>query len=151
MAEPGESAAASQRRPTPEDIPAVLDKVAEGSSLRAACRALGLHAPSTHTAIDSDAGLREQYVRAREQRAETLQEEGLTVTKAAALGQEVNGQKVDASGARAYLEAIKWAAGRMAPKTAPVQRVQLEFGDLPDDEIADRIAALEARLGRAQD
>jgi hypothetical protein len=132
-----------QRRPTAEDIKPIMDLIAEGKSLRAACRELGLHNPSTHDFIHDDPGFCEQYTRAREQRAEYLQEDALTVTKAAALGQTVQGKKVDAAGSRAYLDAIKWAAARMAPKTAPVDRHEHrhEFGDLSDEELNARIAA----------
>ncbi|MBI5940141.1 MAG: hypothetical protein HY859_06920 [Caulobacterales bacterium] len=135
-----------QRRPTEEDMPRFMELVSEGKSLREACRKLELHAPSTHTFIDSDDGLREQYARAKEQRAEHYQEDVLTVTKAAALGLKVNGQKVDAAGARAYLEATKWATARMAPKTAPVQRLDLtsRTRQMTDAEIAEEIAAFEA-------
>lgn len=133
--------AAGQRRPEPGDIPAVLEAVAEGLSLRKACEGLGLHTPSTHTFIDSDDGLREQYVRAKEQRAEHYQEEALTVTKAAAIGATVNGKKIDPTGVRAYLDAIKWATARMAPKTSPVHRVAHSFETLSDEELDARIAA----------
>ncbi|MFZ5669113.1 MAG: hypothetical protein ACOY4K_06440 [Pseudomonadota bacterium] len=135
-----------QRRPIVEDVPRIMELIAEGKSLRAACAKLGLHAPSTHTFIDGDDGLREQYARAKEQRAEHYQEDVLTVTKAAALGLKVNGQKVDAAGARAYLEATKWATARMAPKSAPVQRVDVtgRVRQMTDAEIAAEIAALQA-------
>ncbi len=145
MSENSEAAtlkAAGQRRAKLEDAQAVFEIVAEGKSLRAACRELGLHTPSTHTLIDSDSGLREQYARAREGRAEVLQEDGLTITKAAALGQSVNGHKIDPAGARVYLDALKWAAARMAPKTAPVQRVAHTFSHLSDEELAAEIATL---------
>lgn len=136
---------AGQRRPTKEDLSRLMDMIWEGNSLRSACEKLGLHVPSTSTWLQSDEDRREQYVRAREGRAEALQEEGLTVTKAAAVGALVNGKKVDAGGARAYLDAIKWAAARMAPKTAPVERHHHTFGDLTDAELAAQIEAMEAQ------
>lgn len=108
---------AGKRRPSAEDIPAVLLLICEGKSLRASCADLGLDPPSTHTFIDSDEGLRQQYARAREQRAEVLAEEALTYGRAAAAG------KVKPDGARVAIDAIKWATARMAPKTAPVQRI----------------------------
>lgn len=129
-----------KRRPVAADIPAIMEIVADGKSLRAACRELGLHNPSTNDFIHNDPGYCEQYTRAKEQRAEVMQEEGLTVTKAAALGQPVNGKKVDPAGARVYLDALKWAAARMAPKTAPVSRVRLSFEELSDEELDARIA-----------
>ena len=134
-----------QRRPTAEEIPGVLDDVAEGMSLRAACRKHGLHAPSTHTYIDTDQGLREQYARAREQRAEVYQEKMLTIGEAAALGVQFQGKKVDPTGARVLLEAVKFAVGRMAPKSGPVQQIDLtsRTRQMTDAEIAAEIAMLE--------
>lgn len=146
MAKPPAAEAATQRRPIAEDIPEVLELVSGGKSLRDACRQLGLHCPSTHTFIDQDDGLREQYARARELRADHFQEDVLTITKAAALGMEVGGKKVDPAGARTYAEAVKWAAARMSPKTAPVQRIDMtsRTRQMSDAEIAAEIAALEA-------
>lgn len=137
-----------QRRPTADDMAEFMAKVAEGGqqgSLRAVCKAMGLHAPSTHTFIHADDGLKAQYEAAKEQRADCLQEDALAVAKAAALGMTVDNKKVDAAGARVLLEAIKWAAGRMAPKTAPVQRLDItsRTRNMTDDEIAAEIAAIE--------
>ena len=130
---------AGKRRPSAEDIPAVLLLICEGKSLRASCADLGLDPPSTHTFIDADEGLRQQYARAREQRAEVLAEEALTYGRAAAAG------KVKPDGARVAIDTIKWATARMAPKTAPVQRIDLtsRTRQMTDDEIAAEIAALE--------
>lgn len=137
---------AEQRRPTLADIPAVLELIAEGMSLRAACRELGLHTPSTHTFIQADDGLSEQYGRAREQRAEVYQEQALALGLAAATGRtlEIGGESstIDPSGARVALEAIKWATARMAPKTAPVERHHHTFGELSDVELDARINQL---------
>lgn len=134
---------AGQRRPQDEDLTPLLEMMWEGCSLSEACRGLGLHVPSTSTWLHSDEGRREQYAHAREGRAETLQEEVLALTKAAAVGAQVGGKKVDAAGARAYLDAIKWATARMAPKTAPVERHHHTFGELTDEELAAQIEAME--------
>lgn len=151
MSEPAGTQAQGQRRPTAEDIPGVLEAVSEGKSLRHACREAGLHCPSTHSFIHSDEGLREQYARALELRADCQQEEALEVARAAATGAplSVDGEyrKIDAAGARVLLDAIKWSSARMAPKTAPIQRIEHlgEIGARTDEEIAARIAALEAQ------
>lgn len=145
-----------QRRPDPADIPEVLELISDGASLRAACRELGLHCPSTHTFINADDGLREQYARALELRADCQQEEALEVARAAATRQPMkvgdDEVVVDPQGARVLLDAIKWSSARMAPKTAPVQRHEFsgELGTKTDEEIAARIAALEAQ-GREDD
>lgn len=137
---------AGQRRPREEDLTPLLEIFWEGHSLRTACEKLGLHVPSTSTWLHSDADRREQYVRAREGRAEALQEEGLTITKASAVGALVNGKKVDAAGARAYLDAIKWATARMAPKTAPVQRVAVSYENMTSEERRARMDEIDAEL-----
>lgn len=136
-----------QRRPEPADLPELMMLIAEGSSLRSACQKLGLHAPSTHTWLDTDDGRREQYARAREQRAEVLAEEALTYARAAATGQLLNGRSIKPDGARVAIDAIKWATGRMAPKTIPVQRIDVTHltRDMSDEELAAEIAAREAR------
>lgn len=139
------------RLPKPDDMPGIFEAIAEGKSLRAACRQAGLHCPSTHTYIANDAGLNEQYARAKEQRADVFAEESLAITKAAALGMAVDGRKVDANGARVYLDAIKWNAARMAPKTAPVTRFSHEFESLTDAELDARLAALEASVAQHAD
>ncbi|WP_236627758.1 hypothetical protein, partial [Caulobacter sp. B11] len=66
-------------------------------SLRKACRRLGLDPPSTHTWLEDDRDRRQQYARAREQRAEIYAEKGLTIGLAAATG------KLKADGARVAL------------------------------------------------
>ena len=97
--------------------------------------------------LRDDQGLSEQYARALELRADCQQEEAVEVSRAAALGTPIKGKKVDAAGARVLLDAIKWSSARMAPKTAPVQRIDLtgKVGALPDEELAARISALEAQ------
>lgn len=134
-----------QRRPTAEDIDAVLEKISDGKALRAACRELGLHAPTTGTLLKSEA-LRERYAHARADRVEVMAEEVLTVARAAALGAEVNGKKVDAAGARVYIDTVKWLAGRMDPKGEPVRRVSHSFEGLSDEELNREIAALQSEL-----
>jgi len=130
-----------QRRPTVDDMEPIFDAMAEGDSLRKVCKRMGLHTPTTHTFIHDNDDLRERYTHARELRAEVYAEEALTVTKASALGQQFQGKLVKADGARAYLDAIKWAAGRMAPNSGEIRRVSFE--NLSDDEIELRLARLE--------
>lgn len=136
-----------QRRPTEDDIPAVLAKISEGKALRAACREMGLDAPSTSTMLNrTTEELRQRYAHARADRVEVMAEEVLTVARAAALGAEVNGKKVDAAGARVYIDTVKWLAARMDPKGEPVRRVSHSFEGLTDDELNREIAALQSEL-----
>lgn len=139
-----------KRRPRPEDLDAILQIVWDGRSLNAACKELGLHNPSTDTWIKSDPDRSEKYERAREGRGEALQEEALVVSKAAALGMDVNGRKVDPAGARVYLDAIKWAKGQMAPKTTAAMKIDVAITDLPADARRSRIAELTSRMGASE-
>lgn len=142
---------AGKRRPQEEDLDPILELIWQGKSLNAACDILELHVPSTSDWLWADQGVAggrcEQYARAREGRAEYLQEDAITVNRAAALGVLVNGKKVDASGARGYGDIVKWATARMAPKTAPVERLAVthEFGGLSDEDLDARI---DAKLGK---
>jgi hypothetical protein len=82
-----------------------------------------------------------------------LQEDALTVNRAAALGLVINGKKVDASGARGYLDSGQVVDGRMAPKKAPVERHEhrLEFGELTTTRSRRASQPLEAQRARAAD
>lgn len=142
-----DAAEGGKRRPEQDDLADLLFHIAEGKSLRAACRELGLDPPSTHTWLDADDERRQQYARARDQRAEFHAEQGLAIGYAAATGQkiEVNGEEVsvDAAGARVALDAIKWSTARMSPKSAPVQKVAINHSfNGSDEELDDRIGQL---------
>lgn len=137
-----------QRRPQPEDLKPILEHLWEGKSLRHACRIMGLHGPAVSDWLHGDQKRREQYIRACESRAEAMQERVLEIAHAAALGKSIDGHKVDPAGTRAYIDAIKWAAGRMAPKTVPIERRHVTFGGLSNDQLA---SAIEAELSGALD
>jgi hypothetical protein len=135
---------AQQRRPQDSDLEVILEMVWDGKSLRQTCAKLGLHVPSTSDWLHADPGRSEQYARAREGRAEFIAEDALQVNRAAALGVQIDGKKVDPSGARGYLDAAKWQTARMAPKTAPVQRIDLtsRTRQMTDEEIEAELAAM---------
>lgn len=142
-----DAAEAGKRRPVDEDLPEILFLVAEGKSLRAACREIGLDPPSTHTWLDADDTRRQQYARARDQRADFHAEQGLAIGYAAATGKkiEVNGEEVsvDAAGARVALDAIKWSTARMSPKSAPTKKMSITHTfDGSDDELDEEIERL---------
>lgn len=138
-------ARSGKRRPQPDDIPLILHKIAEGDSLRAVCEAMGIDTPSAHRMIHDDpapGGWRQQYARACEVRADILAEQGQQVALAAALKKTYEGNTVDPSGARVYLEAVKWNTARMAPKKAPEQRVRI-LREMTDEELDAELAELE--------
>lgn len=140
-----DGAAAGQRRPKDEDLEPLLEAIWGGLSLSKACRALGLHIPSTDTWLHADEGRSEQYARACEGRSDFLQEDAIDVNRAAALGLKVDEREVDSSGAKGYLDAVKWACGRMAPKKEPVRRIDLtaRTRQMTDEEIAAELAAMQ--------
>lgn len=145
----GEATPGSKRRPDDADLEPLLILISEKHSLRAACRTLGLDPPSTHRWLEADEGRSQQYAHARESRAEHFQEQILEYGEAAATGRaiKINGEdvRIDPAGYRAWLDGVKWATARMAPKTAPVKRVEHSghISTLTDDELAQRIAAME--------
>lgn len=128
-----------KRRPQPEDVEPVLEIIADGKSLRAACQELGIHPGHMDALLDGDDAYRAHYVRAKERRAEVLAEQGLSIGLSAA--NPKSGIRPD--GARVALDAIKWATARMAPKTAPVERHSHSFESLSDAELDARLRALE--------
>jgi hypothetical protein len=101
---------ATHRNPTPEDFPVILDGIANGKSLRAICREIGVHPGAASTAMRSDDDLASQYAHAREDRADYYAESILTTAQATLAGRF----KPDA--ARVAIDAFKWTASKMAPK-----------------------------------
>jgi hypothetical protein len=145
-----------KRRPTNDDLAELIFLIAEGKSLRASCVLLGLDPPSTHTWLDTDDDRRQQYARAREMRAEVQAELGFEIGVAAATGRaiEIDGEmtKVDPTGARVALDAIKWSTARMAPKTAPTKKVSINHTFEGSDEDLDaEIARLSDELDEGDD
>jgi hypothetical protein len=113
-----------------------------------------------HALLDSTDALRAHYARARESRADIFQEQGLSVTMAAATGRQIDlgdGRRVTIKpdGARVALDAIKWATARMAPKTAPAAKLDVRVGELPDlsrmsdEDLAELNRLLEKTTGEA--
>lgn len=135
-----------KRRPNADDVPQVLEWVSDGLSLREACQKQGVHPGGMSRLLDTTAELRAQYAHARAQRAEHQQEQMLTVGWAAATGQEivVSGvkRKVDPHGARVLLDAMKWTAARMDPKTVPTQRVAHSFEGMARSEMVSALDGL---------
>jgi hypothetical protein len=101
---------ATHRNPTPEDFPVILDAIANGKSLRAICKEIGVHHSAASSAMRADDDLASQYARAREERADYYAESILTTAQATLAGRF----KPDA--ARVAIDAFKWTASKMAPK-----------------------------------
>lgn len=131
-----------KRRPRKSDVRPVLAIVADGKSLRSACRELGIHPGGMSEMLSSTEELRAQYAGARASRSDYLAEQALNIGLAAATGQLVDGHKILPDGARVAVDAIKWAAARMHPAGAPVQKFHLTYDAMPDEAIDKRLALL---------
>lgn len=135
-----------QRRPTMDDIEPILLLIEDGQSIRGACRKLGINHRHASALFRSDEELWGQYARAQELRADLLAEEALVLGLAAARKKD----GVVPDGARVAVDVIKWMTGRMAPRTAPSEKidVNVKVQSMTEAEIDARIAellALEAR------
>lgn len=93
-----------------EQLESVLKAVAEGQSVRSACREVGIDLSSAVTSLYADDELAKQYARARQCGADVLAGDAIDVAKLAALG------KMDPNGARLLVDTIKWTAARMHPR-----------------------------------
>lgn len=131
-----------KRRPVDDDLAPLLQLIGDGASLTAACKERGLDTPSTYHWLHEDAARSQRYRAGVGAREDLLAEEGLIITKAAALGIEYQGKKIDPAGAKVYLSALQWMSGRMKPKTERLS-INHTFGALDDD-------ALDAEIKRAE-
>lgn len=92
---------------TPEIANEICERIADGESLREICRGDGMPDRSTvRRWLSSNEEFRSQYAHAREEQgdvyAERVIEEATTAT--------------DAAIGRLRMDALKWAAGKLAPK-----------------------------------
>lgn len=142
------------RRPVAEDMPGIIDEIAEGSSLRQACIARGIHPGHTYAYLRSDDRLWANYARARAIRGDQL---GHQVGE---IVEKVLSGKVKPDAARAAIDGLKWTAGRMAPKLwGDRQMVEhvgegggpIQYASLTPDERKARIAALQEKQRVADD
>jgi hypothetical protein len=88
----------------------IIQRIAEGESMRKACEQEGVKAPTFCLWVTKDAGLAEQYARAREIRAEVRADQIDEVAELVTAG------LMATDVARIVLDARKWAASKLAPK-----------------------------------
>ena len=91
-------------------IDKVLELVASGQSLRQACEAAGMPAPTFLRERDKNPALAEQYARAREAQADAHFDE------MAELEAECRAGILDPQAFRAMLDSRKWRLARMRPR-----------------------------------
>lgn len=122
---------------TEDHAPDVLKRLAEGESLRSICRAEGWPESTVRKRFRDDPALAPQYARAREDQADHYADkivDGAHDATDAALG-------------RLRMDALKWAASKLAPKRYG-EKVALVGGGpednplLGDVDLAARIASL---------
>jgi len=120
----------------------ICEELAKGRSLRSICQDPDM--PAVQIVLgwrDDDAAFYEQYTRAREAQADHFADE---IT-------EIADTETDPNRARVRIDARKWAAGKLKPKTYG-DRLQLD-GDmqvkLTDDQLERRLAQLLGKAGIA--
>lgn len=127
-----------ERRKEVQDV--ICLEIAQGKSLRSICSCKDM--PAAQIVLgwrDEDPAFYEQYARAREAQADYYADE---IT-------EIADKATDANLARLQIDARKWAAGKLKPKTYG-DRLQLD-GDmrvnLTDDQLDSRLTQLLGKAG----
>jgi hypothetical protein len=110
------------RRPVAEDIPGLIDAISDGSSLRKAAEARGIHPGHLHAMLRSDDRLWAQYVRARAIRGDDHGE------RVADVVDKMESGKIAPDVGRAMIDGLKWTAGRMAPRSRARERALAATG-----------------------
>lgn len=95
---------------TPEIFDRICERLAEGESLRAACRELGLAESTARAYVNDNPEAFAQYTRARELQADAHFDDVIDIANEARRGE------IDPQSARVAIDAKKWTAGRMRPK-----------------------------------
>lgn len=111
-------------------VPAILDRIANGESLRSVCRSEGM--PATSTVMEwmaEDAAVAEQYARAMVARADyhfekcieiaSQRPEMVDADEGGDTNHKAGGSRMDTgcvAWQRLQLDAHKWAASKLAPK-----------------------------------
>ncbi len=124
---------------TQEQIDTVCEMVSNGKTLRQIGAHFGVTCGAILKWVGQSPEFSEQYARARDSAADLFETE--IIEAALAVGPET------AAADRVKIDALKWVAGRRAPKRYG-DRVQTEhsgniqFTDMTDDELERRIQAL---------
>jgi hypothetical protein len=96
---------------SPDLAVAILDRLADGESLRSICNDIGM--PSRKTVLRwlaADEAFREAYARARDWQADALDDEMAEVIAAVRTG------RMDPQAGRVVLSGMQWRASKLAPK-----------------------------------
>jgi hypothetical protein len=141
------------RRPTAEDIPGLIDDVAAGMSLHAACNVRGIHSGHTLAFLRNDDRHWANYTRARAIRGDEQAHRVADIVNGMLLGE------VAPDVGRAAIDGLKWTAGRMAPKLWGDKQLHehmgenggpIQYANMTREERQRRITELEEKR-RAQE
>lgn len=110
------------RKVTPELLDQIFERIARGETMVEICKQKGMPGQTAiYRAIESDLEVRKKYAHARSQQADTFAEQIVAESRKAK----------DAQLGRLRMDALKWAASKIAPKKYG-DRVELEHsGDQP--------------------
>jgi len=89
----------------------ICDTIASGNSLRAVCRKMGIAKSTVFKWLHDHPDFLDHYTRAREIRGEFYGE------RVSEIGIKGEGGEIDPQVARVAIDAYKWTAARMAPKS----------------------------------
>jgi|SRR6185437_2454979 len=92
----------------PEVADAIVARIADGESLRGACRELGANPARFFEWLNESADLAERYARARDLRGELLADEIVDAARDATAE--------NANAVRVLVDALKWSASKLAPR-----------------------------------
>lgn len=131
---------------TPEAIaeafPYICERIAKGKSLATICDEDHISVATVRKWINEDPELEKRYVRAREDQADYYADEIMKIADEA----------TDANLGRLRVEARKWVAAKLKPKTYG-ERLQLDADvriELTDDQLESRLAQLLGKKGADQ-
>ena len=119
------------RKVTPELLDQIFERIARGETMVEICRQKGMPGQTAiYRAIESDLEVRKKYAHARSQQADTFAEQIVAEARTAK----------DAQLGRLRMDALKWAASKIAPK---------KYGDRVELEHSGEQPAIVVRIGDA--
>lgn len=122
----------------------ILERLANGESLRAICRDKGMPAPSTVcTWVKENKEFAEQYAHARELQSDILFDEIEEIAREAV----ANGEAADTNARRLLIDAHKWRLSKMLPKKyGDKLDLDIKKSDPLDDMTAEDLVKLRASV-----
>lgn len=126
----------------------ICERLANGESLRAICVDDGMPGRSTvFRWLGDNESFRDQYARAREDQAETMADDIVSIAD----GDGVEDTAIATARDRLRVDARKWVASKLKPKkygdrTTLAGDPDAPLAQIPDDQLDARLAALMAKV-----